>query len=158
SVPQRSSKSHFMPARDLIFVSYSNKDKKICHELLKGLDAAAEALKLKVWSDHQIPVGADWRAEIETALRRACVAVCIISPDYLTSCFVLKDELPPLLAAAETGGTAIFCIACRPSLVAHTKLGKYQAANDPNKPLSTLVKKDRETAIVDIVNKLISVA
>ena len=140
--------------RDLIFVSYSHKDEKLCREFLTMLEPAAQVLRLHVWSDQQIVIGDKWHAEIEGALGRARVAVCMVTPDYLASRFVKESELPALLEGAKDGGVEIFWIACRPSTVQYSELAKYQAANDPNKPLSSLQRQAREKSIVNIVNKL----
>ncbi|MGZ4618614.1 MAG: hypothetical protein ACXV3F_07780 [Frankiaceae bacterium] len=38
-----------------------------------------------MWSDDRTGVGADWRAELDTAIRQAAVALLLVSPDFLAS-------------------------------------------------------------------------
>lgn len=109
---------------------------------------------LKIWSDHEIPVGAIWREEIEKALARTRIAVLLVSSDFLASGFIEKNELPPLLEAARTQGAHIFWIACRPCNVEDTEIGKFQGANPPSKPLSALSKVAREKEMQRISQQL----
>jgi hypothetical protein len=55
---------------------------------------AAQKHGLKIWSDHEIPMGATWREEIEKALEWAQIAVLLVSSDFLASSFIEKNELP----------------------------------------------------------------
>jgi TIR domain len=148
-----------MPQRDSIFISYSHADEKICQEFLKMLRPLAQTNGLKIWSDHEIPVGAIWREEIEKALARTRIAVLLVSPDFLDSDFIQKNELPPLLAAAKTQGARIFWIACRPCNVEATEIGKFQGVNRPSRPLSALTKKSaREQELQRITQQLLKVS
>jgi hypothetical protein len=145
--------------RDLIFISYSHVDKNICEEFLKMLRPIAQRHGLKIWSDNQIPVGAIWHDEIENALAHTRIAVLFVSPDFLDSSFIQKNELPPLLEAARRKGAHIFWIACRPCNVQETEIGKFQGVNQPSRPLSALAKKAaREQELVRITQELLKLS
>jgi hypothetical protein len=144
--------------RDLIFISYSHADEELCKEFLKMLRPTAEKHGLKIWSDHEIPVGAIWRDEIENALARARIGVLLVSPDFLDSSFVKKNELPHLLEAARTQGARIFWIACRDCNVEDTEIGKFQGANRPSKPLSALRRAARGKEMQRISHELFRVS
>ena len=62
-----------------VFISYSHQDK----DLLKPLKAQLETLEtaglLEVWEDTRIDAGDKWYPEIEEAMKRAAVAVCLVS-------------------------------------------------------------------------------
>jgi internalin A len=101
---------------------------------------------LDVWVDTRIQPGQRWKEEIQKALARAKVAVLLVSPDFLASEFIHKDELPPLLAAAQKDGLTILWVPLRPSLYKATDIADYQAVSDPRTPLSILTEAQQEAA------------
>lgn len=144
--------------RDLIFISYSHTDEAPCMEFLKMVRPTAEKYGMKLWTDHEIPVGSIWREEIEKALKQTKIGVLLVSPDFLDSSFIQKNELPPLLEVARTQGARIFWIACRPCNVEDTETGKFQGVNRPSKPLSGLSQATREKELQRISQELFRLA
>jgi hypothetical protein len=69
---------------------------------------------LDLCDDSRIGVGEDWYPEIEDAMKRASVAVLLVSADFLTSKFILSKEVPPLLERREKEGLKIFPMIIRP--------------------------------------------
>jgi len=96
------------------------------------------------WDDTKIKPGTHWREEIRSALERAKVAVLLVSADFLASDFITKNELPPLLKAAQERGTTILALIVRPCSFERTELARFQAVNPPSKPLSDLSSSRRE--------------
>ena len=96
-----------------IFVSYSHKDEKWKDRLLPQLKALQQAGRVTVWDDRQIEGGEQWYDEIEQAMADAAVAVCLISPDYLSSDFVIKEEVAYLLKRREETGMVILPVLLR---------------------------------------------
>jgi hypothetical protein len=127
------------PVRDSVFISYARADqgKRKWRERLRTflLPFGAE---LDVWDDSRIETGAEWRTEIDIALKRARVAVLLIGPSFLGSEFIKKNELPPLLNAAAAEGVVVLPLITDHCSYEKTALGKYQAFNDPKKPLEAL--------------------
>jgi WD40 repeat protein len=76
-----------------VFLSYSHKDEK-WKDLL---ESHLGVLKIDAWDDGRIGAGEDWTAEIEEAMEGASVAVLLISQHFLTSQFILGEEVPRLL-------------------------------------------------------------
>ncbi|MCV2458374.1 toll/interleukin-1 receptor domain-containing protein [Streptomyces sp. ICN988] len=128
-----------------VFISYSHADRAYLRRLLVHLSPLDRQGMVNVWSDEQIEIGDFWKEEIEAALDRARVAILLVSADFLASDFVIDNELPPLLTKAQAGGTKILPViikACR--FVRDPQLQRFQAANDPTKPLACLAEHDQE--------------
>jgi uncharacterized SAM-dependent methyltransferase len=101
-----------------------------------------------------IKPGQLWREELSKALASARLAILLVSPDFLSSEFIKKNELPPLLGAAAQGGLTIFWIPLRPSFYNETAIEHYQAACSPDQPLSLLRPAQREQKLVEICWRL----
>jgi hypothetical protein len=81
----------------IIFISYSHKDDKEKEELLSHLKVLQKASLFEVWSDDKIEGGADWEQEISRAIVRSNVVILLISKNFLTSDFILNQEIPAIL-------------------------------------------------------------
>ncbi len=91
-----------------VFISYSYKDEKEKDELLTHLGVLQGVGLIQVWSDDRIGAGDDWRQEIDQAIGQARVAILLISANFLTSDFILNQEVPALLRRHESEGLIIF--------------------------------------------------
>jgi formylglycine-generating enzyme required for sulfatase activity len=136
--------------RDQLFISYSHVDRQWVERLQTMIRPLVRSHGLRLWDDSQIPPGAKWRQEIETALAAAKVALLLVSSDFLASEFVTNSELPQLLTAAEEGGLRILWVPLRPSLVSRTPISAYQALLDPGRPLARMDPVEQEEALVEI--------
>lgn len=138
----------------LVFISYSHKNKNWLDKFTPHLQVLAENNLLDAWDDTMIKPGAKWRKEIQDALSSAKAALLLVTPDFLTSEFIKKYELPILMNAAEKKGLQIFWVAVEPCLYEVTDFSEFQAINNPNKPLAILPAKKAKQEIVDICNKI----
>jgi hypothetical protein len=119
------------PGRTHVFVSYSHADEEYLKRLRVHL-ALLERRNIKVWTDKDIEPGMNWQDEIKAALDKTKVAVLMISTDFLNSDFITKQELPPLLAAANSQGVKILPVLVKPSTFGDLDvepLSCYQAVN-----------------------------
>ena len=150
--------------RDYIFVSYSHKDKDWLERLRVFFKPFPWGQSYKaggrLWADPYIQVGDRWRREIADGLRRARIAVLLVSPDFLASDFIASDELPPVLAAGRAGELIIVCVPVRTSNVdlARPELLEYQWPRPHDKALSLLKAAKREEALAQVVRKVCDIA
>ncbi|WP_084227301.1 COR domain-containing protein [Nostoc sp. KVJ20] len=140
--------------RNLVFISYSHKDKKWFDDLKIHLEPLIREQNLNLWDDTKIKPGAVWRDEIQAALAAAKVAVLLVSPNFLASSFISKNELPPLLEAAKAKGVKILWIPLRASNYKATAIEQYQATYATDRPLNTIVAGRRDKAWVDICEQI----
>ncbi len=100
---------------DQIFISYSHKDEEWKDRLLPHLRMLEKAdLGITVWDDRKIDIGDKWYPEIEEAMRKAAFAICLISANYLSSDFIVKEKVPFLLERHKKEGMFIFPILISP--------------------------------------------
>ncbi|HEV7505554.1 MAG TPA: pentapeptide repeat-containing protein [Thermoanaerobaculia bacterium] len=92
-----------------VFLSYSHKDERWKDRLKTHLGV----LELDAWDDHRIEGGADWFEEIQDAMVRASVAVLLISEHFLTSKFILGEEVPLLLQRRREEGLPVIPVIVR---------------------------------------------
>jgi internalin A len=134
-----------------IFISYSHKDRVWLDRLREHFAPLARNALLNAWDDSRIKPGTNWRDEIAKALAEADIAVLLVTPAFLASDFIDKNELPPLLVKDH-----IFWIAVRHSNYEQTEIADYQSANDPAKPLASLSESDQDKVLVEICKKILA--
>jgi hypothetical protein len=140
--------------RDLVFISYSHIDRDWLARLLVFLKPFTGP-NFRVWADPYIKVGDEWRRDISGAMSRACVAVLLVSPDFLASDFIWNEELPPLFEGAEAGTITLFPIPISASNYRATPLAHYQFAHTPERPLDIMPWPRRHAALVQITEKIV---
>ena len=83
------------------FVSYARRDLADVDRfrlVLEPLLKASSEFAFGEWIDQQILPGEHWRAEIDRALERSRFGLLLVSPEFLASEFITREELPVLLA------------------------------------------------------------
>src|SRR6516164_6083126 len=144
-------------SRDLVFVSYSHNDRDWLDRLLVFLKPFTGP-DFRVWADPYIKIGDEWRRDISGAMSRACVAVLLVTPDFLASDFIRNEELPLLLEGAKAGTITLFPIPISASNYRATPLTHYQFAHPPERPLDRMPRPRRHAALVQITEKIVEAA
>ncbi len=143
-------------ARSEIFISYSHQDDAWLRRLKIHLEPLVQGGELRVWDDTRIQPGEIWLTALRDAMSRARVAVLLVGPDYLASPFVAREELPPILRAADDG-LRITWVPVRASIVDKTAIGALQALWPPDKPLASLRGPAIDRALADIARRVCEV-
>jgi transcriptional regulator with XRE-family HTH domain len=135
-IPQKEEKRKTSGARKKVFISYSHKDREYFDRLKIHLKPLEKQDLVESWSDNQISAGQVWKTEIDSAIKKAQVAVLLISADFLASDFIINNELPPLLERASKEGATIIPVILKPCRFVREKtLSKFQSINSPEEPL-----------------------
>ncbi len=128
------------------FISYSHQNKSYFDRLMVHLKPLIKKGLVDVWADTKIKTGDQWEKKITSALSESNIAILLVSADFMASDFIVDNELPPLLAEAEVKGTKILPVIISPCRFSREpSLSKFQAANSPNDPLSSMTFDERES-------------
>jgi len=122
-----------------VFICYSREDKRLKEKVVNHLSVLGKQGLLDVWDDQRIGAGQDWFAKIQEAMQRARVAILLISHNFLTSNFILREELPKLLERREEEGMRIVPVLLSDcDWQAVDWLAAMQMRPDPKVPLESL--------------------
>lgn len=141
--------------KQTVFVSYSHADIDYLKRLEVHLKPFEKSGLIDLWSDTKIKAGEKWKDKIERALEKSAIAILLISADFLASDFIIDNELPPLLKAAEEKGKIILPVIIKPCRFTRDKnLSKFQSINDPKIPLSKMDDNGKEEVYVEIADNI----
>lgn len=101
-------------SKPTVFISYSHKDEAWKERLVSHLGVLQHEGLLDMWDDRRIGAGEDWYPEIQKAIDAASVAILLVSADFLTSKFILGEEVPRIMERREKEGLRIFPVIVRP--------------------------------------------
>mgnify|MGYP003455350402 CR=1 FL=1 len=141
------------PTKSEIFISYSHKDTKYKDLLVPHLKVYAQQNNANFWDDTMIGHG-EWKKQIEEALKRSNIAIFLVSDNFLSSDFIINNELPTILTKAVGEGTKVVVIIVRPCMFYKSVLSTYQAENPPEQPLSSMSENDIDQLFVKMLSGL----
>ena len=120
-----------------VFISYSHKDEDWKDRLVTHLGVLQSQGLLDLWDDRRIGAGEDWYQEIQEAMASASVAVLLVSANFLTSRFILNEEVPRLLERREKEGLRIFPVIVKPCAWQTVRwISRMQCRPKDGRPLS----------------------
>ncbi|MCP4658729.1 MAG: toll/interleukin-1 receptor domain-containing protein, partial [bacterium] len=151
-----------------VFICYSSKDQTLFNEFRTHLAPFEQQGLLLSWSDQEIRPSEPWDRRIHQAIDNADAAVMLVSPDMLASDYVVEEEIPRLIEAAEAGRLhlmSLFLRPCHPDvrsfdvLDAETgergiRITKYQGLNQPSNPVHGRPKAVRDRLLAECAGKL----
>jgi hypothetical protein len=143
--------------RQGIFISYAHDDERLWLDSLLRHIAPLRGHGVEVWTDRDIVPGDLWNEDIQNSLERAQVAILMVTAAFLASPYIVSNELPRLLQAANSEGLIVFWIPVKPSSYSLTEIKHFQAAHPPSQPLSGIEGVKLDEAFVAITAKLADV-
>src|SRR5437667_1434716 len=132
-----------------VFVSYSHADQELRQELEEHLSPLIHSGKITIWQDQKIPLGANWKDQINTHLSEADLILPLISSKFIASQYCWNEELQTALQRHKDGTARVVPIILRPSLWQDTPLGQLQALPTGAKPVTRWG--DPDDAFEDVV-------
>ena len=133
-----------------VFISYSHADKRWLEELLICLKPYLRGGRITTWSDTQLEPGAEWDPAIQEALRKANVAVFLVTARLAASDYVIDKEL----RLAQENRIPILWIAVSAAAYDRVGFAQYQSLNDPKRPLDSLRRFERTRELVEIAERI----
>jgi hypothetical protein len=131
-----------------VFISYSHKDEEWKDRLVLHLGVLQGQDLLQYWDDRQIRAGADWYAEIASAIASAQVAILLVSAHSLTSTFILNEEIRRLLDRRLNDGLPIIPVIIKPcAWDAVDWLSRMQVRPKDGRPLSSGTEYEIDSAL-----------
>ena len=138
-----------------VFISYSHKDEEWKDSLVTHLGVLQSQGLLDLWDDRRIGAGEDWHQEIQEAMAAASVAVLLVSAHFLTSQFILGEEVPCLLKRRDKEGLHIFPVIVKPCAWQTVGwLSRMQARPKDGRPLSAGDEHQIDTALTAIATEV----
>jgi hypothetical protein len=145
-------------SKPTVFISYSHKDEAWKDRLVSHLGVLQQEGLLDIWEDRRIGAGEDWYPEIQKAIDAASVAILMVSADFLTSKFILGEEVPRLLERREKEGLRIFPVIIKPCAWHHVQwLARIQARPKDGRAISGGSEHQIDTDMAAIANEIISI-
>lgn len=133
--------------RDLVYLSYSHRDKKFHKELREILDRDVRIKEL-LWDDTKIHKGANVAEEIAAHVARAKIMVMLVSPNYLApNCSAWDCEIKPAMQARERGELIVLWIPVGAVCASDTPFPDIMPAGDVSRPLGSLRRTERQKAL-----------
>ena len=141
-----------------VFISYSHKDEAWKDRLVTHLGVLQQEGLLDLWDDRRIGAGENWYQKIEEAIAKSSVAVLLISADFLTSNFILSEEVPRLLDLHDKEGFRIFPVIIRPCAWKHVKwLARMNMRPRDGKPISSGDEHQIDTDMTTIADEVAAI-
>lgn len=141
--------------RAKVFVSYSHDDVRWKHEISKQLEVLEKENLLELWCDTDIGPGEDWHEVIDRSLQAAKAAILVISASFLTSDFILDEEVPRLLDQNHQEGMELIPILVSDCDWQAVKwLADKQLRPRDARPISELPKARRTRELAEIAREV----
>jgi hypothetical protein len=142
-----------------VFISYAHQDAQYKDKVLQQLRVLETQGLLATWSDDRIAPGNDWYDELTRELNAASIVVLLITANFLTSKFILNEEVPRAFENRRDSGLRIVPVLCRPcAWEAVDWLKQLQMWPSGARPLWSRDGDDAEQLLSDLAREIARIA
>ncbi|KPA18024.1 hypothetical protein MHK_001757 [Candidatus Magnetomorum sp. HK-1] len=139
-----------------IFISYSHEDISWKERIIKQLKILEAAGFIKIFEDSQIEIGQDWSNIIEYFLKKANLALLLISSDFLKSKFIKNVEIPKILEGRKNGNIEVYPIILKDCTWKEFEwLSKIQVFPKNGEPLSGKNENEIDSNITQLIESIV---
>lgn len=132
-----------------VFISYAHEDRDLRKKLEDHLSSLKHSGEISIWQDQEIPLGANWKDQINTHLDEAHLILLLVSSSFLASDYCWNKEVQAALSRHKVGTVRVVPIILRPVNWQNTPLGQLQALPRGAKPVTQWDNQD--AALEDVV-------
>jgi outer membrane protein assembly factor BamB len=125
-----------------VFISYARADQELRKKLEEHLSSLKHSGKITIWQDQEIPLGADWKDQIDTHLDEADLILLLTSSSFIASNYCWNKEVQAALERHKAGTVRVVPIILRPVGWQNTPLGQLQALPAEAKPITLWENED----------------
>lgn len=145
-------------ARTKVFLSYAHADEPWRKLVAQQLGVLEKQGLLDLWDDRKIRAGKDWHAEIHAEMSSAKVALLLVSPAFLNSDFILREEVPKLFDKHHEGGMNLFPLVIKPCAWQVVPwLARLQLRPPEGKAVSLLRGAKRDEALATVAREVAAI-
>jgi len=154
--PARPSNAAIDSAATKVFLSYSHKDTKWVERLREHFRAVAGDTGLDIFDDSLIAPGEKWFERLEREMSSAGVAILLVSPSFLASNFVRREEVPRLLAKRSKEGMVLYPLLIRDCAFAAVPwLASIQVRPRDARPVSAMRSAQIDSCFAGVVREVL---
>lgn len=119
-----------------IYLSYAHQDKGLVEQFLKHLYPLQIQYGFDVWYDEKIRPGDNWNEEIMKNLEKSDVFIIFLSPDFLNSEFITKQEGVRILEKIQRQEARLIPILLKDCYYSSTPWGQFQIIPKDGRPVT----------------------
>jgi len=137
-----------------VFISYSHQDEPWKDRVVRHLGVLQDT-GLAVWDDRRIAAGDDWRGSITAAIAGCDLALLLISAHFLTSRFILDQEVPVLLQRRREQGVCVIPVILSPCAWTRVPwLAAIQSRPRDGAALSAMPEHQADAALAELAGEV----
>lgn len=132
-----------------VFISYAHVDRDLHKKLEDHLSSLKYSREITIWQDQEIPLGANWKDQINTHLNEAHLILLLVSASFISSDYCWNKEVLAALERHKAGAVRVVPIILKPVHWQSTPLGQLQALPSDARPIT--LWDDQDAALEDVV-------